>query len=264
MTPRSCDAPTTLRPVSISVCMAAYNGERYLREQLASILSQLGERDELVLVDDASTDLTPQILEEALRHPRVRMHRAISNQGPIASFEKAIGMATNNIIVLSDQDDVWAPTKLDVTRRAFDADPDLVALLTNAEYLVDGAPTGRLLFPPGRAPRLGVWQQYVHNDFAGCCLAFHRRLLELALPFPRFISMHDWWLGTVALLEGRVSYRDSCEVLYRRHLNNASPGMRRPMWRVALGRVGNMLALARVAGRILLTRSRPHGSRATP
>src|SRR3954447_2023680 len=90
----------------VSVCMATYNGSKYVREQIDSILADLGADDEVVVVDDASRDATASLLE-GLADPRVRVLRSVQNHGYVKTFERAIGEATGEIIMLSDQDDVW-------------------------------------------------------------------------------------------------------------------------------------------------------------
>src|SRR5690348_15623759 len=95
----------------VSVCMAVHNGARFLRPQVDSILSQLRQSDELVVVDDASTDASPAILE-SVRDARLRLLRNAENLGVLRSFEKALRRASGEIIFLSDHDDIWLPGKL--------------------------------------------------------------------------------------------------------------------------------------------------------
>lgn len=238
--------------LSVSVCMATYNGARYLEAQLGSILPQLSSDDELVVVDDCSTDATRAILSRlAAADPRVRVLESPRNRGVVRTFEEAIGLARKELIVLSDQDDIWKESKLATVREAFARSPRACAVLTNAEFFVAERPTGNLFFPEGRGPRLSVLRQYVRNDFIGCCLAFRRALLPALLPFPRRISMHDWWIGTNALLSGEVVFCPTSQLLYRRHQSNASPSSRRSLPTVARSRLGNLAALAVALGRRL-------------
>src|SRR3954471_9369425 len=95
----------------VSVCMAVHNGSRFLQPQVDSILSQLRPDDELVVVDDASTDASPAILEGVL-DARLRLHRNEENQGVLRSFEKVLRRSSGEIIFLSDHDDIWLPGKL--------------------------------------------------------------------------------------------------------------------------------------------------------
>jgi glycosyltransferase involved in cell wall biosynthesis len=246
--------------LNLSVCMASYNGQQYIEQQLASILPQLDEEDEVVVVDDCSSDGTPGLLEGMARADRrIRWFAAERNEGPIRTFEKAILHSRNPVILLSDQDDLWLPTKIETMRSTLAGGHDVVAVLTNAELLVDGERTGRLVFPAGHHPALSVLRQLVRNEFIGCCMAFRRDLIGLLVPFPRTIAMHDWWIGTNALLLGKVVYCALPQVLYRRHGGNVSPGSRRGLPRVLASRLGNVAALVIAVWRHI--RHRSHGGR---
>lgn len=99
----------------ISIAMATYNGEKYLREQLDSILAQTVQDFELIVCDDCSTDLTMQILNEyAERDSRIKVFENEENLGFKKNFEKVIGLCSGNYIALSDQDDIWLPEHLEV------------------------------------------------------------------------------------------------------------------------------------------------------
>ncbi len=93
--------------MKISVCLASYNGEKYIAEQLESILKQLGERDELIISDDSSTDQTLAIIDR-FHDRRLRVFPGNSFYNPIFNFENALKQATGEVIALSDQDDVLA------------------------------------------------------------------------------------------------------------------------------------------------------------
>ena len=97
----------------ISIAMTTYNGEKYLAEQLDSILSQTHTDWELIICDDCSTDSTWQILQEyAQKDSRIKIYKNEQNLGFKKNFEKAIGLCTGDYIALSDQDDVWFPEHL--------------------------------------------------------------------------------------------------------------------------------------------------------
>ncbi|MCD7932673.1 MAG: glycosyltransferase [Tannerellaceae bacterium] len=96
----------------VSVCIATYNGEKYLKEQIDSILIQLEGEDELIISDDNSTDSTLQILKE-YDDARIKTIEANQFNSPIYNFENAIKYSKGNIIILSDQDDIWYPYKVD-------------------------------------------------------------------------------------------------------------------------------------------------------
>ena len=95
----------------ISVCMASFNGNKYIKKQLDSILSQLGIDDEVIIVDDASEDDTVSTIMN-FNDPRIKLFENENNTGVIASFERSITLAKGEIIFLSDQDDIWLPNKI--------------------------------------------------------------------------------------------------------------------------------------------------------
>ena len=102
--------------MSVSVCMATYNGEKYLSRQLHSILEQLNDDDEVIVVDDCSTDGTVETLKR-LGDPRIAVHVNDRNRGEVFSFGRAMQLAKNDFVFLSDQDDVWTPGRVSLMQR---------------------------------------------------------------------------------------------------------------------------------------------------
>ena len=104
----------------ISVCLATYNGELFLKEQLTSILKQLGDSDEVVVSDDGSTDLTLTILQE-FNDPRIKVFHHDKRKQKYSfdyathNFENAINNSSGDVIFFSDQDDIWMPDKIEKT-----------------------------------------------------------------------------------------------------------------------------------------------------
>jgi len=97
----------------ISVVMATYNGEKYLRQQLDSILQQTNAPKEILIVDDGSTDNTVAIIKTYAHDDRIRLFINDENIGYIKSFERGMLNATCSLVALSDQDDIWLPHKLE-------------------------------------------------------------------------------------------------------------------------------------------------------
>lgn len=206
--------------------MATYNGERYVATQLHSILSQLGADDEVVVVDDASTDRTLDVVA-SLRDGRVRVLRNDRNAGVFATFERALAATRGEVVFLSDQDDVWLPGKVREVLGRFERDPSVVLVLSDAE-VIDEA--GQVTQPSFMALRGGFKPGFgatlVRNRYLGCTMALRRSLLSTVLPIPRDVPMHDMWVGSLAVLQGRVDYIDRPLVQYRRHGGNVSPSQR--------------------------------------
>jgi GT2 family glycosyltransferase len=204
----------------VSVCMATYNGARYLRLQLDSVLAQLGPQDELLVQDDSSTDETLDIVA-SYADPRVEVLQNVSNLGVISTFERCLSRARRPIVLLCDQDDEWLPGKVDAMVAAF-ADPHVTGVVTDAVIVdEDGNLTGESIFAYLRSGP-GVVHNYVKNSYLGCCLAVRREVLDVALPVPRAVRTHDGWIGITAEMLGEVVFLPTPYVTYRRHDANVS------------------------------------------
>lgn len=201
----------------ISVCMATYNGEKYIREQVSSILQQLGENDELIVSDDGSTDSTLQELT-VFNDSRIKVFDG-PHKGLTYNFENAIVHASGDYLFLSDQDDVWEPDKV----------RSMVAALQDADLVIsdawiadkDAVSTGVSLFDICK-PHKGFWLTLYHTTYIGCCTAFRKTILKKLLPFPPHIVMHDYWIGMIADLYYKTAYIPDKLLRYRRHGDNAS------------------------------------------
>lgn len=208
--------------MKISVCMATYNGEQFLFEQLDSILSQLRTNDELVIVDDASHDRTCAIVKGFL-DPRILLICNSANRGVLASFETALRHSTGEIIFLSDQDDVWHPEKVSRFLHVFESRPDVTLAISDARIVdADGRVMSQSrLNGKNFSPR--VLSNIIKNGYLGCALAFRREILHYCLPFPRSIPMHDMWIGILNQMYGESAFLREPLLSHRRHGGNASP-----------------------------------------
>jgi glycosyltransferase involved in cell wall biosynthesis len=212
------------RQPKISACMAAYNGAPFIDAQLKSILSQLNEWDELVIVDDCSQDDTVDRIMQ-FKDTRIRLLRHTANAGVVATFEDALRSATGDILFLCDDDDMWAPTKVSRFLDVFDTRPD-VEVVTSRVILIDES-DARL--PDSRLNRRGkflpgFWQNLVKNHYQGSAMAIRASLLGQVLPFPHRKSfLHDAWIGTRNdILGGKAAFIDEDLLFYRRHTKNVS------------------------------------------
>jgi glycosyltransferase involved in cell wall biosynthesis len=210
------------RDTILSVCMATCNGSRFIRAQLESILPQLGPDDELIVSDDGSTDDTTEIVR-GYGDPRIRLLTGNRFSSPVRNFEHALDHARGRIIVLSDQDDIWFPGRLALVHQHLDSEVDRVSLIMMDGEIIDadGVCSGASIFDVNCAGA-GILKNVFDNTYSGCCLAFTRALLEIALPFPGRIPMHDMWLGLLAEIFGRVEFVPVRTIGYRRHAANTS------------------------------------------
>lgn len=207
--------------MKISVALAAYKGEKYIKEQLLSILSQLGENDEIIVSDDLPSGLTRGAVAE-LTDSRIKYIEG-PGKGVVRNFENALNHCTGDIIFLSDQDDVWLDKKVSTVLSEIEKGSELV--LHNAE-ITDGelnslSETCFDMYHPG----CSFYGNLLRNSYVGCCMAFRRELLDKCLPFPEKIPMHDWWIAQLAIRNGcKISLVDSPLMLWRRHGDNVTGG----------------------------------------
>lgn len=203
----------------ISVCMATYNGERYVAVQLTSILNQLSDGDELIISDDSSIDNTTTIIK-SFNDNRIKLYENQQFKSPIFNFENALKHANGEYIFLADQDDIWIPRKVEIFKKYLN-DYDLV--LSDANIIDDSGKEIYESFYRVNASNGGLLKNMVKNSYLGCTMAFNRKILEKSLPFPKDLPMHDWWMGLIAEVYGKTCFVDDKLISYRRHGNNASP-----------------------------------------
>lgn len=206
--------------MSISVAMATYNGEKYISEQIDSILKQLREDDELIISDDNSSDNTKNIIKEYLcSDNRIKLIDGPC-KGVIKNFENAISKCSNEYIFLCDQDDIWCDNKVEKILSSFiELNADLI--LHNAKILHNEKILDETFFNK-RGVKKGIKNNIIKNSYIGCCMAFKSKLKGLFLPFPEKIPMHDQWIGIICEKYGNIEFIDEPLIIYRRHDNNAS------------------------------------------
>jgi len=211
----------------ISVAMATYNGQMFLKQQIDSIAAQSRQVDELVVCDDGSTDNTVCMLNEfksAVPFP-VNIVVNEKNLGCAKNFEKAISMCGGDIIFLCDQDDVWLPHKVKMIEDMFQANPNCGMAFTDA-VVVDEAnrPLSKLWadfgFDKKRQRRVkegkGFGAFVRGNVVTGATAAITRSFFEEARPFPAE-AIHDYWMAMVAVLKNKLFFNGAATVNYRKH-----------------------------------------------
>lgn len=203
----------------ITVCIATYNGSRYIVQQLQSVLPQLGDGDEVVVSDDGSTDGTPDIVRR-IGDSRIRLIEGPRRHSPTLNFECALRHARGEYISLADQDDVWSRDKVAVCMAALRRADCVVSdawVTDNRLRVTSGSLYSVMRVRPSRLYNL-LW----HNGYTGCCMAFRRRVLDTSLPFPKDIPMHDIWIGNVAAWFCSVEFIGDRLLWFRRHEGTAS------------------------------------------
>ncbi|WP_086350447.1 glycosyltransferase family 2 protein [Candidatus Enterococcus clewellii] len=206
----------------ISVCIAVYNGEKYLAQQLDSILVQLDEQDEVILSDDGSDDGTLTILKNyAEKDARIYLIEG-PRSGVIANFEQAIKEAQGDYIFLADQDDVWLPEKVAETLAFFERSPEIDVVVSDLVIVDEGLKMIRPSYFEYRKIKSGFWPNILRNSYIGAGMCFRGRMKEQILPIPRKVPMHDMWIGLLAEYAKSGSFLQKPLTYYRRHDENVS------------------------------------------
>jgi glycosyltransferase involved in cell wall biosynthesis len=202
----------------ISVCLASFNGQKYIKEQIDSILVQLSYDDELIVSDDGSTDNTFSIIAN-YNDARIKVFHNENKKGVVGNFENALKHAQGDYIFLSDQDDVWLKDKVTVCLDHLNT-VDLV----NADCKIVDSELNLLedSFFISNNSKNGILNTLRHNAYMGCCMAFNRKILSKILPFPKDIPLHDLWIGFVCDLFYKSLLLSVPLILYRRHSLNVS------------------------------------------
>lgn len=205
----------------ISVCVAAFNGEKYIEEQILSVLRNLDSQDEIIISDDGSSDRTRRIVDDlAEKDRRIRIIDG-PRKGLIKNFENAIVHSKGDIIFLCDQDDVWKDNKVKTVLDIFE-NTDCTLVMHDACIVDSNLRISGCSFFEFKKCKKGYWRNLIKNSYIGCCMAFKRSILDYAIPFPDNIPMHDQWIGLLSERVGKVEFCNEQLLLYRRHSNNAS------------------------------------------
>jgi len=204
----------------ISVCMATYNGEKYIKDQLLSILKQIGNKDEIIISDDLSNDKTIEIIE-SLNDSRIKIFFN-KDRGYTNNFQNALRFASGDFIFLSDQDDIWVHNKLKI----------MSELLTKYDFVVSDAKIvdakleslGSTYFELRGGGENGFMNNLKKLKYIGCCMAFRRIILKKALPFPNNTTLcpHDFWIALISEFYYKTHVIKEPLLLYRRHGENIS------------------------------------------
>lgn len=205
----------------VSVAMATYNGEKYIGEQLTSILEQTRPVDEIIISDDASTDGTLQVIKNFMqRSSKITLISNNANLGLNANFEKAISRCGGHYIAISDQDNIWERERIEKMLAAF---KDEVLVYSDSTIITaDGRKRSRLsekkkyVFTLGASPK----EFYFYNAIFGHNVIFRRELLDDLIPIPGEGINYDGWLSFTASSVGKIRYLDESLACFRIHPDN--------------------------------------------
>lgn len=201
----------------VSIVLASYNGERFIKQQIQSIISQMNRQDELIISDDGSTDETVNIIKKFVDY-RIKLTNG-PQKGVIKNFEHAIQQTSGQIIVMADQDDIWLDNRLKNIRKYFSGTTNKMAVYQSQLKFIDAKKN--VVFASPMKPVSGIVRNVIRNRYIGAMMAFSSSLKDYILPFPENIAMHDQWIGLVnEILKGEFKISNEPEVLYRRHGQN--------------------------------------------
>ena len=205
-------------PRKISVVLASYNGEYYIRDQIESWLRVLRQGDEIIISDDGSTDGTYRVINSIKDH-RIVCILNDSRCGYQKNFERAIEKSSGKYIFFSDQDDICLPERVVESLQALQTH----GCVFGDAIVTDDAlrPTTDSYFASRRTKFFTAWSLFLWPTAIGATMACSKEFLSTALPFPRGVP-HDQWLSVLAAARGELQVVRAPIILYRRHLGVAS------------------------------------------
>jgi glycosyltransferase involved in cell wall biosynthesis len=210
--------------MEISIVMTTYNGVEYISEQLESVITQSRKPDEILVIDDGSTDGTLQILHEfRSSHPGlIKVYENDRNLGVEKNFEKGLQLASGDIVAVADQDDIWDERKIE-KQEAFiiEQDVDLVfhdALLFSEESGTYGTLWESLGLQPSEFESSdAIFSNLLAGNFVqGASMALTQEVLEYALPIPERVK-YDYFIALSVASRGKVGFLDERLSKYRQH-----------------------------------------------
>lgn len=210
---------------TVSIAMCTYNGGEFLREQLESILHQTWQPDEIIICDDQSTDNSVLIAKSVLEKWNGKWQIIVNekNLGFKKNFQKAISLCQGDIIFLSDQDDVWDKSKIEIMMQAFE-DENVILAFHDAELVDENLKQlypsfwKTMNFDPELFQKNDFRSVFAQNIMQGAACCFRKALFYKATPFPMNV-IHDEWLLLVGLCEGKVFPVNKALLKYRQARN---------------------------------------------
>jgi len=212
---------------AVSICLAMYNGESFISEQLSSILPQLSDSDEIVICDDCSCDRSVEIVR-VFNDSRIRIFEADVNCGHVVTFERALRQAKNDIILFSDQDDIWAKDHVSVLRDALEEVDEPAMVYGNFAEFGDSEWVEARTHKAAILPRLRGKYHFLwlllkgQTRMFGSAMAINRQAVSLCVPIPSSVSSHDLWIAYLVGFVGSVTSIDEMITYRRLHATNVS------------------------------------------
>ncbi len=217
-----------MEETKVQILMSTYNGERFLREQIESLLHQTWKNLEILIRDDGSNDRTPDILQEyGAKYNQVKIFLE-ENQGVSRSFFTLLEKSDADYVAFCDQDDIWLNEKTEAAIRKLEREEG-PALYCSNKILVDSH--GNLMRKQDRKTRIpGFGNAVVECICTGCTAVMNREMAEIIKrKLPRHAILHDWWCYLAASYMGKVVFDERAYIKYRQHERNVV-GARAGFW----------------------------------
>lgn len=214
---------------TIDILLPTYNGEKYLKEQLDSILNQTYKNIRLIISDDCSKDSTPKILEEYReKDERIELYLQKENIGVVKGIEFLLKKVKSNYYMLADQDDVWLPMKVEKSIETLKKENvdlvfgDLEVVDQDLKTMYPSFGDFMLLNRKINKYINSYKVNYLYNCVTGCTVLSKKEFIEKILPIPTESKylIHDHWIGLVVALNGKLAYMPEKYIKYRQHGNN--------------------------------------------
>jgi glycosyltransferase involved in cell wall biosynthesis len=217
---------------TIDILLAVYNGEKYIKEQIQSILRQTYSNLHIIVRDNCSEDRTKEIVQEMIEaHPgKITLITSEKNLGVVGNFASLLDLTRSSYAMFADCDDVWFPEKIEKSLKEmhhfeFRYGTDVPILIHSDLKVVDidlnvihDSFWRYSYLKPSQGKTLG--RQLVQNAVTGCTILMNRALIERSRPIPEGVVMHDWWIGIVAAALGKIGIVNEPLMLYRQHGKN--------------------------------------------
>lgn len=218
----------------VHIVMATYNGEKFLREQMDSLLCQTYENITIEVCDDGSTDGTLEMIKEYCeKDTRVSLHKNETNEGYVKNFLKGIRRSDAPYIMLCDQDDIWFSDKVEKTleymKKERNSDHKPVLIYTDAiNYDSEsGQEMGRFhQMSHLNIKKVDTAHLFMENKCIGCTIMVNQEMVSYLEQLPEQIRLHDWWLALIASHFGKIGYLPEPTLFYRQHSDNIVGGAR--------------------------------------
>lgn len=220
--------------IPVSIIMATYNGEKFISEQIDSILNNTFQNYDLHIYDDGSTDNTIEIIHKyTKRYNNIFLHQNSENKGVIRNFLCAVNELEYDYYMFCDQDDYWNKDKIEISLKVMKEKELLesekpIVLFSDAQVVDESLNEIHPSFHRQsnlNTNKLDLNHIIMENKLIGCTIMLNKAVKKLLRDFPKEIRMHDWWIAIIGSCFGKIYYINHPLLKYRQHGNNTVGSM---------------------------------------